>query len=131
MCYCKEEYATAELGRPPAGGPTPGVGTLAGELCQRAADAEVIGDIATAAHVLYTGLDVWSRVHQGSTVTPGCRVDHLVTDWALRGVGQKVCRLKKKIMRHFFLDPSLGKARQGNCIYNALFIHKADSKCFT
>ena len=25
----------------------------------------------------------------------------------------------------------LGKARQGNFIYIALFIHKADSKCFT
>ena len=62
--YCEEKYATAELGRPPAGGLTPGMGTLAGELRQRAARTEVIGAVATAARVPHTGQGVRCWVHQ-------------------------------------------------------------------
>ena len=89
LCDGKEECATTELGCPPAGRQTPSMGTLAGELCQRAADAEVICSVATAAHVLFTGLGVRGWVHQRRTQPPGFRVDHLVADWALKGVNGK------------------------------------------
>ena len=100
-----DEYSTAELGRPPAGRLTPGMGTLAGELCQCAADAEVIGAIATSTHVLHTGLGVWGRIHQRCTRAPGFRVDHLFAYWALSGViGRKFVN-KKNNYELFFPGP--------------------------
>jgi hypothetical protein len=43
---------------------------------------------------------------------------------SMRKGGGKGRRMGKRVVMQ-------GKARQGNFIYIALFIHKADSKCFT
>lgn len=47
------------------------MGTLSGELGQRAADAEVACCVGAAAHVLRAGLDVSFRVNPAGTGAPG------------------------------------------------------------